>query len=215
MKTIKGFIFDMDGVVIDNHQFHFKAWMEFSKKYDYHLDARIYRDEFNGKTNADLFRMIFGQISDEQLGKYANEKESLYQKLYADEMKPHKGLIDFLEFATLNNYKIALGTSAPTGNVDFILDGLLLRKYFQVIVDGSQVQKGKPDPEVYLKCAAKLGLEPKNCIVFEDAIAGIESGKRAGCQVVGVATSHREEELKSYTDMIISDFTEAKARLTL
>lgn len=207
---IRGAIFDMDGVVVDNHKYHFKAWMEFSKKHDFELNEKIYREEFNGKTNADLFNMIFDNPSKEEMQKYAEEKEGLYQKLYCDDMRSHTGLIDFLDFLHSKKVKMALGTSAPTGNVDFILDGLKLRKYFDVIVDGTQVEKGKPDPQVYQICAMKIGVDPKHCLVFEDALAGLESGKRAGCTIVGVATSHEAQELKEKTDLIIHDFTEGK-----
>lgn len=210
MRKVKGFIFDMDGVVVDNHSYHFKAWMEFAKKYKFELNVQIYRDKFNGKTNSDLFKMILGNISQEQIDSYSLEKESNYQKIYESDMKPLKGLVDFLDYLKLHRYKIALGTSAPTSNVDFILDKLFLRKYFDVIVDGPQVNRGKPDPEVYIKCATLLDLNPKNCLVFEDSLAGLESGKRAGCEIIGVATSHESFELRPLTDNIIHDFTEAR-----
>ncbi len=215
MKNFKGFIFDIDGVVIDNHEYHFKAWMEFAKKYNYPLDAQKYKDEFNGKTNADLFKMIFGDISKEKQKALADEKEGLYHRLYEPHMKVHKGLEEFLEFVHRRSGKVALGTSAPTENVDFILDGLKLRKHFDVIVDGAQVDKGKPDPQVYLLCCSKVGLDPKDCVVFEDSLAGLDSGKRAGCEIVGVATSHKASELRPRTDLIIHDFTEAKGLLRL
>jgi beta-phosphoglucomutase len=215
MNSLKGIIFDMDGVVVDNHHFHFQAWMEFSKRHQFELNAQIYRDHYNGKTNADLFQMIFGKVTHEDIEKFANEKEGLYQELYRQEMKPMKGLIDFLDFLKLKRMKIALGTSAPTKNVDFTLDGLNLRKYFDVIVDGSQVERGKPDPQVYQLCALKLGLESSQCVVFEDSFAGLESGARAGCHIVGVATSHEAYELKPKTDKIIHDFTEARRILGL
>lgn len=208
--NIKGAIFDMDGVVIDNHKFHFKAWMDFAKKYNFELNAEIYRDKFNGKTNADLFKMIFGNPSLDECKKYADEKESAYRKIYYPEMKPHHGLIEYLDFLQKHKIKIALGTSAPTENVDFVLDNLKLRQYFEVIVDGSQVERGKPDPQVYQLCSMRLGFEPKDCVVFEDAIAGLESGKRAGCHIVGVATSHEAYELENMTNFIIHDFTEAR-----
>jgi beta-phosphoglucomutase len=210
MKNLKGFIFDMDGVVVDNHKYHFKAWMEFAEKYKFPLDEKIYRDTFNGKTNADLFKMIFGDISQKQIDAYAHEKESNYQKIYESDMRPVKGLVDFLELLQSKRYKIALGTSAPTSNVDFTLDKLFLRKYFEVIVDGPQVNRGKPDPEVYVRCATLLDIDPKNCVVFEDSLAGLESGKRAGCEIVGVATSHEAFELKPLTEYILHDFTDAR-----
>lgn len=208
-------IFDMDGVVVDNHRYHFAAWMMFAEKYKFELNREIYREKYNGKTNADLFRMIFGQISEEEINRYADEKESLYQKLYSENMKAHTGLIDFLDYLQKKKMKIALGTSAPTMNVDFTLDTLKLRKYFEVIVDGSQVERGKPDPQVYQLCAMKLGLEPKECVVFEDALLGLEAGERAGCKIVAVATSHEAYELKQKTDLIIHDFTEARSLLKL
>lgn len=202
----KGFIFDMDGVVVDNHKFHFQAWMAFSKKYNFPLDAQIYRDTYNGKTNADLFRMIFGAISNEQILQYGAEKENLYQTLYKNEMKPHKGIVAYFKYLKTKDVKLALGTSAPTMNVNFTLDTLSIRSYFDVIIDGSMVTHGKPHPEVYQLCAKQLLLEPKDCIVFEDSIAGLQSGKSAGCFIVGIATSHTSDELKNHVNQIIYDF---------
>lgn len=216
MSKLKGFIFDMDGVVVDNHQYHFKAWMDFAAKYKFPLNEQIYREKFNGKTNADLFPMIFGaDISQAQMQAYATEKEDQYKKLYEKDMKPLKGIVDFLEFLNAQGFKVALGTSAPPSNVDFVLDKLFLRKFFHTIVDGTMVLNGKPDPEVYIKCATKLDLDPKYCVVFEDSLAGLESGSRAGCKVVGVATSHEAVELKPKTDSIIFDFTEARGLLRI
>lgn len=206
----RGAIFDMDGVVVDNHRFHFKAWMEFSKTHKFELDEKIYREKFNGKTNADLFKMIFDNPSAEDMKKYADEKEGLYQRLYFPEMRAHTGLIDFLDWLHQHKIKVALGTSAPPLNVDFVLDHLKLRHYFEVIVDGTHVDKGKPDPQVYRLCAMKLGLESKDCVVFEDSLAGLESGERAGSAIIAVATSHQAHELKVKTENIIHDFTEAK-----
>jgi HAD superfamily hydrolase (TIGR01509 family) len=184
--------------------------MQFAHKYHFELNETIYRETFNGKTNADLFKMIFGNLPPQQVEVYSVEKESAYQVLYRESMVPLKGLIDFLDYLHFHQYKVALGTSAPRSNVDFTLDGLFLRKYFHAIVDGTQVSKGKPDPEVYTRCSTLLGLEPERCVVFEDSLAGLESGKRAGCEIVGVATSHQAFELKPLTEKIIYDFTEAK-----
>lgn len=212
---MKGIIFDMDGVVVDNHAYHFKAWMAFAEKYKFELNEDIYRDHYNGKTNSDLFKMIFGQISEEEIKKYSDEKEDLYQSLYQKEMKPHTGLIEFLDALKNKKLKIALGTSAPSRNVDFVLDQLNLRSYFDVIVDGPQVQRGKPDPQVYLLCVEKLGLLPHECAVFEDSLAGLDSAIGAGCRPIGVATSHQPDELRGKTSEIIHDFTEALRVLNL
>jgi beta-phosphoglucomutase family hydrolase len=207
--NFKGVLFDMDGVVVDNHLFHFKAWMTFSQKYQFELNEKIYRESFNGKTNHDLFKMIFGEISDEDIIQYAEEKEGLYRHLYRNEMIPHSGFNQFAEHLLEQGKLIALGTSAPKKNVDFTLDNLNLRKYFQVIVDGHDVKKGKPDPQVYQLAALKLGLDPSECLVFEDSLAGLEAGIRAGCKVIAVATTHQPEELRVKTQYIIKDFIDA------
>lgn len=213
--SFKGFIFDMDGVVVDNHAYHFKAWMDFSRAHDFELNEEIYREKFNGKTNKDLFQMIFGHPTEAEMKSYADEKEGLYQRIYQEHMRAHKGLIDFLTELKAKRKKVALGTSAPPGNVDFVLDGLNLRRYFDAIVDGTMVTRGKPHPEVYQQCAARLGLEGKNCVVFEDALAGLEAGRRANCATIGVATSHTPKELSAATDKIILDFTEVKRFIKL
>lgn len=208
--TIKAVIFDMDGVIVDNHKFHYMAWKQFSENYSFELDEEIYRERFNGKTNRDIFQMIFDDPSDEEIEVYSQEKESLYRELYFDDLTPHTGLLDFLASLKRNQVKIALATSAPTENVDWTLDNLQLRPFFDVIVDGSEVENGKPDPEIYLTVCDKLEIQPKYCVVFEDSFAGIESGLEAECMVVGMATSHEDWELEGKTDHIIHDFTEVR-----
>ena len=215
MHKFHGYIFDMDGVVIDNHKYHFKAWMEFAAKYNFHLNDEIYREKFNGKTNRDLFKMIFGDLTEEKIQSLSFEKELRYQEIYKSEMMAHDGLIDFLKLLHFMGMKVALGTSAPTMNVDFTLDHLGLRDFFHVIIDGPQVTHGKPHPEVYLKCVHELGLLPENCVVFEDSLAVLEAGKQAGCQIVGVTTSHSKEELLPKTHHLIKDFFQARALLGL
>lgn len=207
LSEFRAVIFDMDGVIVDNHQAHFKAWMAFSHKYQFLLNEEIYLKKFNGKTNKDLFEMIFGPLDQNRFEELVNEKEGMYQEIFSHELVEHKGLTPFLENLRDRNIKVALGTSAPTMNVDFILDRLNLRHYFDVIVDGLMVKRGKPDPEIYLTCKTLLGVD--KAIVFEDALLGIQAAKEAGCEVVGVATTHKREELKGKVDLIVSDFIEA------
>jgi beta-phosphoglucomutase-like phosphatase (HAD superfamily) len=106
-----------------------------------------------------------------------------------------------------NDIPIAIGTSAPRSNVDFVLAHTGLGEYFYAFLDESDVEHGKPNPEIYLKVAAKLGYDPTHCVVFEDSLSGVESARRAGAKVVGVATTHSFEEL-GHTDFIIKDFAD-------
>jgi len=123
------------------------------------------------------------------------EKELIYREFYAPFRKPLEGLVEFLKEIRSSGIKVALATSAGQGNIDFTIDGIGLRDQFDVIVGGAEVTKGKPDPEIYLLAAQKLGVNPANCWVIEDSLQGIKSGQSAGCKVVGITTSHTKEEL--------------------
>ena len=105
--------------------------------------------------------------------------------------------------------KLAIATTAPKENREFVLNALGLEEYFEVILGEEDVQKGKPDPEIYLKTAELLGVAPDSCIVFEDSPVGVASAKNAGMTVVGITTTHSEDELEK-ADIIVQNFTELK-----
>lgn len=200
-----GLIFDMDGVIVDNHQYHFLAWQKLAAKYGLTIDEAFYRDHMNGRTMLTIMTTVFKDVvAPEKARDIALEKEAIYRELYASKLSPTKGLIALLESAKTNNIPMAIGTSAPEANVAFTLDGLSIRTYFDAIFDERDVSKGKPDPEVYLKCAKGIDRTNDRCIVFEDALSGIKAGQNAGSKVVALATSHSREELNA--DLIIDNF---------
>lgn len=200
-------LFDMDGVIVDNHYYHLQAWMEFSKRHGFHLDETEYKRHINGRTIAATMSHFFPEESDPyKITALGNEKEEIYRELYRPHQQPLKGLITFLELTTEAGISVGVGSSAPPANITFTLDGLGLRKYFKAIVNGSEVKTGKPDPEVYLKLADKLGAKAGDCIVLEDALSGIEAGKRAGAKVIGLATTHPAHEI-SHSDLVVNDFS--------
>lgn len=204
-----GLIFDMDGVIVHNNEYHYLAWQKLAKKYNVKITRKYYREKMNGRTLMELMEIIFdGELDKSQALSVGLEKEAIYRELYAEHREATKGLIPFLELAKSKNIPMVVGTSAPKENVVFTLDGLDLRKYFVGVVDDSMVTKGKPEPEVYLKCAEMIKREPQRCIVFEDALSGIKAGQRAGAKVIALATSHAREELSA--DLIIDDFSQLK-----
>lgn len=198
-------IFDMDGVIIDSNPFHKISLRQFCEKYGYHLSDRELIKKIYGRTNKDWIANLFGALSKEELSRYGEEKEALFREIYKNDISALRGLPEFLGSLKEKNIPIAIGTSAPRSNVDFVLASTGLEKYFSVILDESNVEQGKPNPEIYLKVAAKLGYEPSRCIVFEDSLSGVESAQRAGAKVVGVATTHSFDEL-NHTDFVIQDF---------
>ncbi|MEJ0054229.1 MAG: HAD family phosphatase [Bacteroidota bacterium] len=199
-------IFDMDGVIIDSNPPHKIALRQFCEKYGYKLSDEELVNKIYGRTNKEWIATLFGKpLTAAELTAYGEEKEKIFRDIYKKDMTALPGLEDFLK--KLDQYKIpkAIGTSAPRSNVDFVLDELHLKKYFDIILDESNVQHGKPNPEIYLKVAARLQFSPDRCIVFEDSLSGVASAKAAGSKVVGVTTTHTREEL-AHTDFVIDDF---------
>jgi len=206
MSTI-AFIFDMDGVIIDSNPFHKVALHQFCEKYGYHLTEEQLRNRIYGRTNKQWITNLFErELSPEELHEFAEEKEGLFRDLYQNDIKALAGLNQFLEKIDALKLSRSIGTSAPRSNVDFVMAKTNLSQYFPTILDDSFVEHGKPNPEIYIKCAAALGYPPARCVVFEDSISGVAAGKASGAKVVGVATTHTHEELAE-TDYIINDFT--------
>jgi len=199
-------IFDMDGVIVDNYSWHLNAFVEFGKKHG----LKITKEEFSkyfGSTNHLIMNSLFNKnLTKDEITALAEEKETIYRELYRPFIKPVEGLPAFLKYAFSQGIAIALATSAPHENVNFTLEATGLKKYFNVITDSSMVKHGKPDPEIYLLTAAKLGVPPSECIVFEDSVPGILSAQQAGMQVIGVATTHKPDELLMYVKEIILNF---------
>jgi HAD superfamily hydrolase (TIGR01509 family) len=198
------FIFDMDGVLVDSNPTHKIALKQFCKEHGYDLTEQDLREKIYGRTNKDWLVNLLGDLSEETIRQYADEKEALFRKLYTD-IKPVEGLMSFLD--KIDRLKIPRGiaTSAPRANVDFTLEKTGTERYFSTILDDSFVTEGKPNPQIYLKSAQALGFPPEKCIVFEDSLAGVKAGKNAGCKVVGITTTHTRTELED-TDFIIDNF---------
>jgi beta-phosphoglucomutase len=206
-------IFDMDGVIADNMVYHTKAWEKFLQKYSPGLEIGDVTSKY-GMTNADLMSYVLSRkLTPAEVERYGEEKEALYRELYAADMAPLPGLVDFLQDLRSAGIRAVVATSAPQSNVDFLLDGLKIRPLFDAVVDAGHVNRGKPEPEIYLTAASRVGCRPDACVVFEDAMAGIEAGRRAAMMVIGVATTSPPEKLPG-TRLVIKDFREVSvARL--
>lgn len=206
----KGAIFDMDGVLVDNMMIHMEAFGELSRRYGVEFD-RAYVLSLAGMGNAELFGEVFPHEVIDTVGvdALAQEKEAIYREIYAPKLVATPGLVDFLKKLKAANVKTAVGTSAPKINLDFVLDGLGIRCYFDEIVTSDMVTNCKPDPEIYLVAAAKLGLKPAECLVFEDAVVGIQAAHAAGIKVVALSTSVDKAKLEAQSGvaLVISDFT--------
>ncbi len=209
---MNAFIFDMDGVLADNSDFHVRAWTDYSRQYGRALTVDDIKSRL-GFNNREYMRFVLGrEPTDAEVLKSTDEKEALYREIYHPHLVTPPGLIALLEHARREGIVCAVATSAPEVNVRFVLDGLKIRHYFKEVVDASCVRNCKPDPEIYLLASQRLGVPPAACIVFEDALAGIQAGNAAGMRVVAITTSYPAEILRgSNPAAIITSFSELAA----
>jgi len=189
-------IFDMDGVIADTNPYHSEAFKQFFDKYQVPYTEQEFEDHMYGKHNDYIMRYFFKrELSEADIKRLADEKEALFRSLYAKDLVPIAGLPEFLSALKAEGFRIGVATSAPRANLDFIIDGLSLRPLMDSILSSGDVQAHKPDPEIYLKSAERLGVTPGNCVIFEDSFSGVSAAINAGAKVVGVLTSHTKEQL--------------------
>lgn len=205
-----GFIFDMDGVVIDSNPYHKIAWGKFLKGKGIPCDEQFFDNVLSGRTGPTSLKIIFGdQLPDTLLEEYLSEVDENYQNILrrSEDVKPIAGLYEFLESIRANGHRLGLATSAPPLNIELGLEKLKLEGVFEVVIGKVDVVNGKPHPEVYLTTVERLGLPLERCIVFEDSKAGIQSALSAGMPVVGIASGHSKEELlKEGVSLAVDDF---------
>ena len=214
MKKELAVLFDMDGDICDTNQYHQQAWEQFAEKHQLNLAGKDLGHYIYGRTNRDALQLFIkdkafangtGTLTEGQLNDWSEEKEALFREIYRDHVALTTGLPEFLQALKHAEVPVALASNAPVSNINFILEATQTRPYFAAVIDASQVSKGKPDPQIYLKTAATLGMPPARCVVIEDSTVGVEAGQRAGMKVIGITTTHSEAEL-SHTDLVIADF---------
>src|SRR5690606_36579037 len=160
---------DMDGVIVDNHHYHYRAWQAMFEKYRLEITEKEYKDSINGRTLPEILAYIFKkEITPDELLQYGTEKESLYRELYRPDVVPVLGLTNFLDVLKAHKIPVAVGTSSTQDNIDFTLELTNTKHYFDKVIDGSMVTNGKPHPEVYLQAAKTLDMPAEKCVVFED-----------------------------------------------
>jgi beta-phosphoglucomutase len=199
------FLFDMDGVIIDSNPVHKIALKQFCHKHGFDLSEEQLHTKIYGRTNKDWIPAVFGPLPPEQVARYGAEKEALFRELYADTIRPLDGLLNFLELLERASIPRAIATSAPRANVDFTLEKTGIGRFFQTILDENFVEKGKPNPEIYLKTAQALQIPAEQCVVLEDSLSGVTAGKSAGCKVIAFTTTHTDEELAA-GDLVVDNF---------
>lgn len=212
LGSYKAYLFDLNGTMIDDMAYHVNAWASIlNEDLGAALSYEALKQEMYGK-NSEVLVRVFGEgkFSREEMDHLSIEKEKRYQQAYLPELCLINGLPEFLEESRQAGIRMAIGSAAIPFNIDFVLDNLTIRPYFDTIVSADDVAISKPHPETYLKCADRLVLNAQDCLVFEDAPKGVEAAHNAGMDCIVLTTMHRQEEFSGYPNIIrfIADYNQ-------
>jgi beta-phosphoglucomutase len=188
-------IFDMDGVLVSSGAAHAKSWQLAAKKYDREVDQKTFTATF-GRPSRDIIRLIWGaETTDDQVTEIDALKETLYRELITGMVPLMVGVREVLAAFAEEGYQLAVGSSGPKENIDLVLDETGLRSQFSAVVNGFDIEHGKPAPDCFLLCAERMGVNPETCLVIEDAPVGIQAANAAGMKAVGLTGTHPAEPL--------------------
>lgn len=209
--TSKAVIWDMDGVLADTTEAHFRTWVTSLAEWEIPLD----RDQFRGlygMNNRDTLTTLLGRPpSPVELTTIAGRKEYLFRLEAQRLVHPMPNVLNLLNELDQADWSQALASSAPQANIDLLIDKFGIRDLFQAVLSGAELAAGKPDPMLFLMAAEALGLAPDRCVVVEDSPAGVEAAQRAGMHCIAVATTRKREALTA-ADRLFDDLTQMSTR---
>ena len=202
MSQEKAIIWDMDGVIADTAPYHLKAWQQVFQKRGVEFTEEDFKHNF-GQRNDTIIRDVLGQdTSQSEIEAISLEKENGFRNMVRQRIKPLPGVINLIKLLTKHGVKMALASSAPIENIQLLITGLGINNYFQAIISDKEVTEGKPSPQGFRLAAQRLGVKPENCIVVEDAVAGVTAAKRAGMHCLAVTNTHPRRSLLE-ADLIV------------
>jgi HAD superfamily hydrolase (TIGR01509 family) len=203
---LKGIIFDLDGVIVDSHSAHKKAWRALLELVGREVDETALDFVVEGHRREEILRHFMGELSDEQVRRYGALKRELFADV-ASEVKPVPGVIEFVHAAAHAGLALGVGTSAGKRRAEETLELFGLRSHFQAVITGDDVRAGKPDPAVFTQAAEGLGVAAEHGLVCEDAVLGVQAAKRAGMKCLGIAANGRRTLLeRAGADWVMEDF---------
>jgi HAD superfamily hydrolase (TIGR01509 family) len=202
-------LFDVDGTMVNNTAFHKEAWMEMTRRLGLNFTERDYHEKIHARSNDKIVCNLLDNPSEEMIKKIADEKEVLYRSSFAPHLKEIPGLRRFLEELEQAGIACGAASNSPQENVDFVLDGLNLRRFFKAAINRDMVKVGKPDPESLLRAADELGYPASKCIVFDDSASGFRACRNAKMKCIAITAATDPIDLAETHDAvgIFNDFT--------
>jgi len=200
-------IWDMDGVIVDTGDFHFRSWRYALKKQGIDLTKADFQKRFGQRNDAIVRSVLNKDVSQYKINEIANDKETYFRKTVKNKVKALPGAVELIKSLAERGVKMAVASSAPLENIELLIGSLGLKDSFREIVPGKEVTESKPSPMLFLLAAKKLGFKPEKCIVVEDAVTGVAAAKRAKMRCIAVTNTNPREKLLA-TDLIIDSLTE-------
>ncbi|MBN1919297.1 MAG: HAD family phosphatase [Verrucomicrobia bacterium] len=201
-----GVIFDVDGVIVDSAPPHRESWRRLADEVHLPMSDEFFARIF-GQTNKDILEALFGRaLPDEEWRRLGDRKEAFYRDIIRHSVPAMPGAVGLIEALHADGARLAIGSSGPPENIELCLREMGILERFDAVVTGNDVTRGKPDPQVFLLAAERIGLSPERCVVVEDAVTGVEAAKRAGMRAVALTSSH---PLKSFphADLLVEGLT--------
>lgn len=202
-------IFDVDGVLIDSYEPHFKSWLAMFGEHGATFTEEQFRKTF-GRTSHDIIANLYGgELTPEEIEAWDDRKESLYRDLIRHDFPAIDGADELVDALHAEGFKLAVGSSGPPENIALTLECLNRAEKFDAVVTRADVTRGKPDPQVFQIAAERLGVAPEHCVVIEDAAAGIEAANRAGMASVALTGTATRTEL-AHAQLVVDSLRELK-----
>lgn len=212
----RGAIFDLDGTLIDTYDAHHSAWRSACAANDIEMTTEMFAWSF-GRTNPSIIRRFWADVgrpepSDAEIEAVAEEKEADFRAELARDFPAMPGVPELLADLRRHGFRIAIGTSAPQGNLDLAVELLGIGDLLDASVCGTEVTHGKPDPEVFMLAARRIGLEPGCCVVVEDAGPGIDAARAGGMGAIGIVSTGRTHAELDHADLVVDRFDSLQVR---
>jgi beta-phosphoglucomutase len=205
-NLIRAVIWDLDGVIIDSAEAHLKAWRRLAQEEGLSISDEQFRSTF-GWRNDSIIPHLWGPMPPERVQTLADRKEAYFRDFVREVARPLPGAIELLSALHDAAYRQALASSTPIANIELICNLLGLDRYLDAFVSGESVPRGKPAPDLFLKAAEALDTEPAQCVVIEDAVAGVEAAHAGGMRAIAVAGERDLPGLRA-ADLMVKDLTQ-------
>ena len=199
---LEAVLWDMDGVIADTAEYHYSAWKDVFEERGVEFSKEDFMRHFGQRHDTIIEFGLGDKLSPEEMDIITEKKQSLYRERVSKNVIPLPGAVELIKLLNTNKIKTAIASSAVPKNIDVILRGLGIVDNFQAIAFGTEVAEGKPSPQIFQLAAKKLNVSPENCVVIEDAIAGVAAAKKAGMKCIAVTNSHPSTSLKN-ADLIV------------